>query len=82
MNKCPICSYQHEAHTSMTGAKQTPDAGDVSFCFNCNTMFVFNAELNLVIPTAKELAEIEADEKLMRNISRVRTALILKHSKN
>ena len=59
---CPFCDQHNECATGPFGG--TPDDGDVTMCFNCGQLSVFdhNAAHGLRKPTKKERRSFERDK--------------------
>lgn len=49
-----------------------PRTGDVSVCFYCMTIGVFDDELLIVEPTLEQLERFAEDEDLQKSIKRLR----------
>jgi hypothetical protein len=62
---CPICGYSLDIDTKIIGPEEQsdPKAGDITMCWNCTSVLIFNKAINLVIPNQKELADITADPR-------------------
>lgn len=68
---CPYCGGKIEAHTGI-GRAVEPKPGDVSICFGCAGVLVFDVELRPRLPTIAETARFDADER----VQHARRALI------
>lgn len=61
---CPYCDYHHEC---VTGLRE-PDDGDVSLCFQCGHLNMFDSTVSggLRRPTKKEARQLERDMTVER----------------
>ena len=68
---CPFCSQQHEAATLAQGEIGYPSDGDVSICFRCGALCVFDRDAygGLRKPTKKEQRAFDRDEKLRQLVT-------------
>lgn len=82
MTNCPICGYHLEAHTCMCDANAQPSSGDITFCFSCSSVLVFNAELILVMASPEQVAELEGDLALMKYLNKIKLALFAEKNRN
>ena len=57
-NYCPTCNEKLDAADSMELVWEPPSSGDLSICFYCATICMFDDDLTLVIPTQKEMDEL------------------------
>ena len=60
---CPVCGYTAEAATSLASMTNDtpvpqPSAGDISVCFGCGAIGVFDAQMKLTIPDDGELLDL------------------------
>lgn len=83
---CPVCGKCLDIDTYVIGeANQTkaeiqPD--DITFCFGCRTVLVFNQALNIVVPDADTLYEITHDPDFHRFINKIDNARSIKPNMN
>jgi hypothetical protein len=63
---CPHCLAHNDAHTSAAGdADAVPADGDVSFCFYCGELSIFDMhERCLRLPTVAESHALSGDHRL------------------
>ena len=61
-NVCRKCLKPLDAATHADG-KSTPNAGDVSICFYCGTLSLYDDQLRLRQPTVDEMEVIISDEE-------------------
>lgn len=59
---CPICSYQHDAHSSLFGDRK-PQPGDATVCANCACFSIFKSDGSLRAPTPAELKNFDESEE-------------------
>lgn len=62
---CWKCGYQMEATTPTHEKGATPQKGDVSMCFNCGTLGIFEKDLTVRKPSQSELLEIDSIPDVM-----------------
>jgi len=68
---CPYCNSVLDAHRGMDG-NCLPMTGDVSICFNCANLLVYEIEggnIDLRKPTPEEQSDFDNDEYLTKIIS-------------
>jgi hypothetical protein len=71
MSYCPKCGYKFDSATSFEG--EAPKAGDISICFECVALLVFNPDLTLHAITDAELAEFKREApKQYRQMEKLR----------
>ena len=58
---CPICLYSLTAATGSPGT--SPEEDDLSLCFNCGALLIFNEDLVLEIPSGEVLETLSEEEK-------------------
>ncbi len=63
-HKC-TCGYEMDA-TSQYGGDAKPSEGDVSICFKCSRLWVFNADLTLRKLKATELESFANDPEIAK----------------
>jgi len=64
---CPSCGTMIDGYTSAGRDRATPKRGDVSTCWYCGEILVFDGRpLSLRKPTAEDMAEIEQMQDFMR----------------
>jgi len=64
---CPFCGEEHEAVTAAReNASSIPDDGDVSICFKCGKVSLFDraADGGVRRPTKKEQRDLNRSENL------------------
>lgn len=66
--RCWNCGAEHDMSAGVEDAGQTPDNGDISFCFDCGTFAIFDDTFPDAIrkPTPSERFKINHDEELIR----------------
>lgn len=57
-NVCPACKHPMDAATS-TDRPAKPKPDDVSVCFECGQVLLFNEDLTSRIPSQKEMIELQ-----------------------
>lgn len=57
---CPACGYK-QTHASEIEDRGAPEKGDVSICFSCAQLTIFDADLRLRRATAEDIAELMKD---------------------
>ena len=62
---CPVCGKCLDIDTYLPGEAgnepATIEPGDITFCFSCRTVLIFNDALNIVTPDEDKLWEITHD---------------------
>jgi hypothetical protein len=58
MNKCISCGEITNKHSGITTIKQ-PEPGDISICFKCAFVGVYEEDLTIRALTAEELEQIQ-----------------------
>jgi hypothetical protein len=68
---CPFCDEHHEAVTLAQGDVEWPADGDVSICFRCGQLCVFDRETRGLLrkPTKKEQRRFDRDENLKKLVA-------------
>lgn len=63
---CPFCGQHHDAATHTGGTNSEPDDGDVTLCFGCGRICIFDSDSygGLRKPTKKEQRAIGRDERV------------------
>ena len=63
---CPFCCQHHDAATHAGGADFEPDDGDVTICFGCGRICIFDSDSRggLRKPTKKEQRAIGRSERV------------------
>lgn len=56
---CPNCKSLLDAATDVTGAKATPQAGDVTICLSCATVLLFEEGLTVRETTQEDYAKLD-----------------------
>jgi phage FluMu protein Com len=69
--KCPSCGTITDSDSVAFGEDAKPSPGDVSICLYCAKLLVFGDDLNLKLPTNKQLEEIKADRETWDEIQKV-----------
>lgn len=59
-NKCPGCGTKVNAATGTDGVS-VPVAGDLSVCFKCGTLLVFNKDLSVSLLDLEQLVSLDQD---------------------
>ena len=75
-SNCPFCEYQHDGATQING-NNLPKPGDVSICIKCGLVGVFDDNLDVRKPTAKEEAEFKKDDTITEAQKSILLSLIL-----
>ncbi|MBY0559895.1 hypothetical protein [Hyphomicrobium sp.] len=70
-NRCPVCGEVNELTTGVGAAR--PAEGDLSLCFSCGTLSIFNADLTIRPPTEAEQAELNASPQVRAAVEAFRT---------
>jgi hypothetical protein len=65
---CPFCDKHHEAVTLAQGNIEWPDDGDVTLCWRCGRLCVFDSKARgrLRKPSKKEQRSFDRDEDLQK----------------
>jgi hypothetical protein len=66
---CPYCGAKNDAATHIGRTTETPRAGDVSICFSCVGIMVYEPQDGRLIlrkPTAAEFFELRADSTIAK----------------
>jgi hypothetical protein len=63
---CVNCGQLIDAATSPTAPKARPKAGDISVCFYCRHVQIFNSDLTLRELTDQEMHEIAGHPDVVR----------------
>jgi ribosomal protein L40E len=53
-SRCPKCDYKMDRASHLTVDDISPKGGDCSVCLRCGAVLMFNDDLSLREPTAKE----------------------------
>jgi len=61
---CPSCSAPNDGAQQING-RQMPRPGDVSICFYCGELGIFNSDLSLRAPSVAELEIMRRDPEIM-----------------
>lgn len=56
-NRCPVCKYQMDAATGVE-PETKPKPGDVSICWQCGAVLIFDTDLTSRLPTEQEFKEL------------------------
>jgi hypothetical protein len=64
--ECPECFYQVDRAAGLQDPSLRPDPGDVTLCFNCGAILVFEEADQVRQPTEEERIEAERHKVLMR----------------
>jgi hypothetical protein len=70
---CPACGYDLDAATYAGKEDLRPRPGDVSICFKCANVLVFDVDMKLREPMSAELLEILQDEGVQNLVERLKT---------
>lgn len=65
---CPTCNHTFTVATSTTGDPNEPRTGDVSICFKCGEVLIYDYNLKLVRPNESEWKSIQADWEMYAHI--------------
>ena len=58
---CPVCRARFNVVSSVTG-KPIPQSGDITLCYNCGAMLIFNDDLYVRIMNEEELKGLNEEE--------------------
>jgi hypothetical protein len=72
--RCPFCKHAVNDYVDGQHPANTPHDGDISICAHCTGLSVFQGR-ELRLPTPNELAKAMRDQRLLRAIKEVRSAL-------
>jgi len=61
---CPFCEFPLDGASQVNG-DNLPKPRDVSVCYKCGNISVFDDDLNLRRPTPKEEREFESDQTII-----------------
>jgi hypothetical protein len=65
--ECPDCLHEMDRAACVEGAEHArPRGGDVTFCFHCGALLVFEADLQVRRPSEEEAAELGRDPKIQK----------------
>jgi len=67
-HRCPFCGSLHD-HATNTTTEAKPNAGDVSICFDCTSIGVFDENGSVRKPTEEEKAVFLADSRVQTVIA-------------
>jgi len=70
--KCPVCSYEMDACSGVDG-DSAPAKDDITVCYNCATLLLFNDDLTIRLPTVQERKEIPTH--IIETVDKLRHAL-------
>lgn len=74
---CPNCHSAHECVTGLSGSEK-PDNGDLSICFDCNYVSIFNDVGELREPNVMELVDLQNQQPdVWQLVNRAQAALII-----
>lgn len=71
-NECPGCNKTVNAATGTDGVS-VPSQGDLSICFNCGTLLVFNEDLTVRILELEELVLL--DQTVRDELNQIQNAV-------
>lgn len=85
---CPYCGRSNEAHAPTGKDYETPEAGDVSVCWKCHNLAIFQADGSVREATPEEDTELreapEIRDVLMAlkksSLGPTKTAELLRHA--
>ena len=61
---CPCCSKKQDSHSGI-GTEKAPKPDDISICFYCGTVCIFDKDLHLVKMPAEQLQELSKEDPLI-----------------
>jgi len=61
---CPACDAPNDGAQQVNGMRR-PRPGDVSICFYCGELGIFNSDLSLRTPSVAELEIMRRDPEIM-----------------
>jgi len=83
---CPVCNQSLNIDTYVPGAQKIEpvdvETDDITFCFKCRSVLVFDEQLNIVVPDEETLYYITHDPSFHRFISEIDNARKNKPSLN
>lgn len=72
---CPVCGKCLDINTYVPGeAGKAPvevEPGDITFCFECRTVLVFNDSMNVVTPDEQTLYEVTHDPDFYHFVNQI-----------
>lgn len=71
LNNCPFCGYNIDQATG----EQIPREGDVTMCFKCLNISVFDVDLKLNKLSEELFAELRRDQEIWNKIEHYRDVL-------
>ena len=75
-NKCLVCGELLDGATATDDGPDTPRPGDLSVCFYCSNIAVFESDLSLRPATAEEVELALRDPHLRRVLHLIRTQML------
>jgi hypothetical protein len=63
---CPHCGKLNECHTSVSDPDAIPGPGDMSFCFTCGGIAVYDEDLQLTHLTLEQMEEVDKSTTLQK----------------
>jgi len=81
---CPKCGYKNmDTATDVEGTAVAPKPGDVSICWGCGGLLVFDEGMRMYAPSRAELDRIfeEAPPDTLRKIAVAKLAIMLRRHK-
>lgn len=71
---CPYCDYKLDAVTNVSGGHVEPSDGDVTVCFSCAQVLIFDRGVPRKL-RAEELERCRSNEKEWRIVERTQAAI-------
>lgn len=66
---CPVCNYTLDAHSATDDSADLPRSGDVSICFGCTSILIFEVKegnIDVRIPTEEEHKKFNLVEDIIK----------------
>jgi len=65
ITRCPGCSYKIDSASALDGSKVRPRPGDLSLCFHCSLVLMFEEDLTVREATIDEIAELPTEMRAL-----------------
>ena len=62
---CPVCHYEMDRTTALTGDDHTPSPGDITLCLKCGEIMRFDENLIMEAATLADLLDCTAEQSDM-----------------
>lgn len=84
---CPVCQKSLDINTFLPGQGDVdksikPEPNDITYCFNCDSVLVFNEAIEIVVPNEIQLYYIVHDPDFARFVMQIKEARKIKPNMN